>query len=169
VTIRIPRVLLLAVVALLLVAAGGVGGYALGRATRKARVVRAAASQANAQALWNARTGLAWQQYQAQFVTGYYQGCDQMFALSDVPVLKDNTGRVWTDDDCYKARPNIESTTPPTFPPSDPASAGFVNGENAGCKAIILKSNSDLTGTTVPGKPFTGSLDYCNEKFPQTF
>jgi hypothetical protein len=98
------------------------------------------------------------------------EGCSDVFLSTDVAGnLVDSSGRAWTVDDCYHARPEIETTSPPNGPPKDPAAAGLTNGKNYGCKAIILKSNSDLRGTTVPGKPVHISLDYCDQHYPQDF
>jgi hypothetical protein len=171
-TIRIPKGLLLVLLGVLLASAGGAAGYSLGRSSEKTRVVTRASAPTStgpdSQTQWNAREGQDWTLYQARFYSGFYQGCQQVFALSDIQggTLTDSSGRQWTMDDCYKAKPNIETTQPPDFPPRDPGGAGLTNGENEGCKALVLKTNSDLKGVTIPGKPFTDSLNYCDGKFP---
>ncbi len=168
-TLRIPKGVLLALVVILLVGAGGVAGYFITRHSKKSTAVGSTSQQPDRTTLWKQRQGADWSTYKVQFRRGYFDACDTLFSASaDKAVWFGDDGRSYTVRDCKSAFPtDMEKTHPPDTDPTYPAQAGLQNGRNHGCTAVLTKHNlQTLTAKKYGGGIADVTFDLCLKDFP---
>jgi hypothetical protein len=175
-TIRVPK-WLLALLALLVVAGVAVGAYLLGRGSDKRTTVHRSSTAAKSGAdadlrikRWEARQGLDWATYKAQFKIAYFKACNDVFSPAVVRggTFEDARGRQYTSDDCQANFPkDIEKTSPPDMAPSDPARAGQMEGGFNGCTDVPSTLNAELHGTSPTGRPVLFDLNFCYSRYQE--
>ncbi len=88
---------------------------------------------------WEARDGLDWLDFAAEFVNGAREGCDALFSLSPDGVLYADEDE-YTVTDCrlaYEEDPESAGVEVPLEVPDDPAALGWSLGFDHGCEALF--------------------------------